>query len=459
MWQLRRSSSGTTAAVENELLQSRENQLDYQRSTSKNILELAQLQHAAAAFGSHQQLEKSHSLPVTVVNRDGSIGASLRSHGVMMNDTFANFSTHPYQAGSGSKGNPFLDHSISTMQFPTGTTVSGSIFAAASSNKHITVSAVSSTASSNKFTTSRSSEYSASFSDTDLPRQLLHHSKNSNFGGANSRAASGSSNINAEVPSTTQHANNSDRNSCQIGPSKLYRLIAAPCQDAPLNWDEILQRSLSHPHEACFFDPNAGGHVFALHRLLRRTDPPFAVVEAIMKACPRAVTRKQAVADEDNIVDVGNNSILNNMNAVVDGQPPLHEHPMDENDDINDDDAASQAQDDVDDHDDVRFEYPLAIACEWEQDNYIIRLLASSLKDANPVYRSEVLRSLDYASLPNMFVRVLLEENPCCVMERGTSSEENEGDDDDSPLEQILFWWDDPVSFCDCVSCNFCITF
>jgi len=181
-------------------------------------------------------------------------------------------------------------------------------------------------------------------------------------------------------------------------------------------------------------------------------------VEAVMKACPRAVTRKQAVVDEDDVMDEGGSSASGNINAVIideqmppqQQQPPhpLHEHlngPMDEDEDEASE-AASQppGDDDADDHDDVRFEYPLAIACEWEQDGEVVRLLASSLKKTNPVYRSEVFRSLDYASLPTHFVRILLEENPNCVLERGTSSEENEGDDDDSPLEKVLFWWDDP---------------
>jgi hypothetical protein len=181
-----------------------------------------------------------------------------------------------------------------------------------------------------------------------------------------------------------------------------------------------------------------------------------------MKACPRAVTRKQAVVDED---DVGIRGLVSGGSAnandtvllqAMDGQlpllqqqpPPLHEERPHDNDPMNDEeeeDAASQrSDDDAVNHDDVRFEYPLAIACEWEQDGEVVRLLASSLKTTNPVYRSEVFRSLDYASLPNRFVRILLEENPNCVWERGTSSEENEDDDDDSPLEKVLFWWDDP---------------
>jgi len=185
----------------------------------------------------------------------------------------------------------------------------------------------------------------------------------------------------------------------------------------------------------------------------------LAVVDAVMEACPRAVTRKQAVVDEDELVDDGRSD---NINVVMMGeqqlappppvmQPPQHplqEHPNNGNDQINDDDDddadSHRPQDEENDHDDVRFEYPLAIACEWEQDGEIVRLLASALQKTNPVYRSEVFRSLDYSSLPNHYVRILLEENPTCVMERGTSSEENEGDDDDSPLEKVLFWWDDP---------------
>ena len=276
--------------------------------------------------------------------------------------------------------------------------------------------------------------------------------------------------INTVAPSPTpqqlHHPNTNNQTTAtttpSIGPSKLYRLIASPPQDTPLDWDSILHRAISHPHEACFFDPNAGGHVFALHKLLRRTGdnnycrPPLAVVDAVMEACPRAVTRKQAVVDEDELVD---DERSDNINVVMGEQQlvpppvmqppqhPLQEHPNNDNDQINDDDDDADShrpQDEENDHDDVRFEYPLAIACEWEQDGEIVRLLASALQKTNPVYRSEVFRSLDYASLPNHYVRILLEENPACVMERGTSSEENEGDDDDSPLEKVLFWWDDP---------------
>jgi len=278
------------------------------------------------------------------------------------------------------------------------------------------------------------------------------------------------------------------------GPSELYRIIASPPQDEALDWDVVLERALSHPHEACFYDPNAGGHVYALHRLLRRTGerddddsshesssrgsrhsrrPPVEVVKAVMQACPRAVTRKQAVIDEDDLMMDGSNSSLggaqanmNNMEwraaqpnpLVRQGQaqqqnvllnlPPIGEGgdpPQDQQDE--DEGPQEGAQEDAnnsEDHDDVRFEYPLAIACECEQDGEIVRLLASHLSQTQPVYRSEVFRSLDYASLPNSVVRILLEEYAGCVLERGMNSEATEGDDDDCPLEQVLFWWDDP---------------
>jgi len=130
-------------------------------------------------------------------------------------------------------------------------------------------------------------------------------------------------------------------------------------------------------------------------------------------------------------------------------QPPNNNNPdNDQNDDDDDDDDEANPTPNQENnfHDDVRFEYPLAIACECNQSSRIIRLLASSVlqNSSNPVYRSEVFRSLDYASLPNRIVRILLEEYAGCVLERGTDSEANEGDDDDCPLEKVLFWWDDP---------------
>jgi hypothetical protein len=276
------------------------------------------------------------------------------------------------------------------------------------------------------------------------------------------------------------------------GPSELYRLIASPPPpggDPPDYWDAVLNRANEHPHEACFYDPNAGGHVYALHRLLRRTTwgeeddednddheddpedcdddrlsgrqrrrqrPPVSVVEAVMRACPRAVTRKQAVVDEDALLaqsssattrgggDDGN--VLRRMSP-----PPLPLLPAPEGDDEGGAGgrgpsrrANAEDEEDVADADDVRFEYPLAIACECQQDGEVVRLLASYLGTAAPAYRSEVYRSLDYASLPNHAVRILLEEHAGCVVERGTNSEATEGDDDDCPLEQVLFWWDDP---------------
>jgi len=293
-----------------------------------------------------------------------------------------------------------------------------------------------------------------------------------------------------------------------VGPSVLYRLIAAVGKvggggPSTTDWDAILQRARSHPHEACFFDPNAGGQVYALHRLLRRGEsccedgdccdsssssnsstcrPPVAVVDAVIQACPRAVTRKQAVIDEDGILTGmdneggsnvgimggGNGAVVNDGNnnpmewqaqaqhhqqqQQQQGQlfPPPNENlllnfpppPAAENVPAVQD--AQQPPDDDDNNDDVRFEYPLAIACECEQDGEVVRLLASYLSTTQPVYRSEVFRSLDYASLPNPVVRILLEEYAGCVLERGMNSEATEGDDDDCPLEQVLFWWDDP---------------
>ena len=284
-----------------------------------------------------------------------------------------------------------------------------------------------------------------------------------------------------------------------IGPSELYHLICAATWGIAVGWEVVLQRARTHPHEACFYDPDKGGHVYALHRLLwRRVDdeessgrkgrlrPPVAVVEAVMRACPRAVTRKQAVIDEDDNLmmngaagaggsDNNNNGMdwqgtqqmqqqqvgipaLQNMHLDIppgavgadhemQGQEQPNENiaaqPANNNDD-GDDQSDEDEEEDPPDGDDVRFEYPLAIACECEQDGEVVRLLASYLSKAKPVYRSEVFRSLDYASLSNSIVRILLEEYAGCVLERGMNSEATEGDDDDCPLEQVLFWWDDP---------------
>lgn len=473
MWQLRRGSTSSSneaaaAAADGEFLHEQRLQA---RNSSQSIMDFAPLQQQQqhpAALGiqrsSRSSLEKSRSLPV--VNRHRDLSFRLhRSNRGLKNDTFE-FASHAYQGGgaSSASSNPFLDNSImSTMRssYPTAAAAvpAGIMFAAAaaasnngsSQHSHAVSSASSSTDSSTKLTAHRNNNFA--FSDDDLPCHLLHRpNNNNNLGGGTLGHATRSQSAPSSAPPPV--TNNNGRNSCPIGPSKLYRLIASPPQDAPLDWDEILHRALSHPHEACFFDPNAGGHVFALHKLLRRTGddpncrPPFPVVEAVMKACPRAVTRKQAVVDEDNITDeLSNSASGTDNNSVADGHimPPQQQNndnaPMEEDDD---DDAPPQPQDEEEDHDDVRFEYPLAIACEWEQDGEVVRLLASSLQQTNPVYRSEVFRSLDYASLPNRFVRILLEENPNCVLERGTSSEENEGDDDDSPLEKVLFWWDDP---------------
>mmetsp|Transcript_3120 Transcript_3120/g.5693 ORF Transcript_3120/g.5693 Transcript_3120/m.5693 type:complete len:959 (+) Transcript_3120:325-3201(+) len=239
-------------------------------------------------------------------------------------------------------------------------------------------------------------------------------------------------------------------NAPQTGPSELYRLIAS---GPILDWDVILQRARSHPHEACIFNPNAGGHVYALHRLLSSGSysrrPPVAVVEAVMQACPRALTRKQAVIDDDNLTSLI--ASLDSNIATMEWQaqhgmlpnlPPIMRDQRNNNNE--DEDEELPHNDTTIDHDDVRFEYPLAIACECEQDGEVVRLLASYLSTTKPVYRSEVFRSLDYASLPNTVVRILLEEYAGCVLERGMNSEATEGDDDDCPLEQVLFWWDDP---------------
>jgi len=266
------------------------------------------------------------------------------------------------------------------------------------------------------------------------------------------------------------------------GPTELYRLIATtpPQQE---HWDVILNRAQSHPHEACFYAPNAGGHVYALHRLLRCCEdendddesgaeggrPPVSVVEAVMQACPRAVTRKQAVIDEDDLMMLDDsNGVGGESNSMgwqarqqphsnlLPNFPPVENNAMqdrpnnaaahlDNNEEVNNQPQAYPENDNTGDLDEVRFEYPLAIACECEQDGEIVRLLSSYLsKTEHLVYRSEVFRSLDYASLPNHVVRILLEEYAGCVLERGTNSEDTEGDDDDCPLEQVLFWWDDP---------------
>ncbi len=510
MWQLHRTTSGgnqAASAAEDEF--SHEQRLDQfhetmARSNLQNIMEFAnnlQQHHhhpAAAALdgnGRRRTFEKSRSLPA--VNQSHQVhNIGLHHHhasAVMKNDTFGNFSTaHQYQGGgaSASSSNPFLDNSISIMSsaFPPAV-APGIMFAASASSKsnnHISGASTSTSSSTESSTTAkhaacRSSDCSANFSDEDSSRHLLHRPSNTanSLGGGGLGNAYHSRTQSIVAPFPTPVVTYNCKNSCQIGPSKLYRLIASPPQDEPLDWDVILHRALSHPHEACFFDPNAGGHVFALHKLLRRTGddpncrPPFPVVEAVMKACPRAVTRKQAVVDEDNIAEDELSNCAGAENhlhvGLVDGQmlpPQLRPNNVNNNNNgpMEEDDAsaASQRREDEDeenDHDDVRFEYPLAIACECEQDGEVVRLLASFLQKSNPVYRSEVFRSLDYASLPNRFVRILLEENPNCVLERGTSSEENEGDDDDSPLEKVLFWWDDPdvmgmendiVSYPDC---------
>lgn len=132
-----------------------------------------------------------------------------------------------------------------------------------------------------------------------------------------------------------------------------------------------------------------------------------------MKACPRALVRKQAVREEEDF--------------MTDSTPSSTQNPQ------------PQEEDDAED---VRYEYPLSIAAEYGHTPQILRLLASSTTKS-PQYRAEVFRSLDFAMLSHETVRILLEEYAGCVLERGYS-EENEGDDDDCPLEKLLFWWDDP---------------
>ncbi|KAL7540244.1 hypothetical protein ACHAXR_009982 [Thalassiosira sp. AJA248-18] len=285
-------------------------------------------------------------------------------------------------------------------------------------------------------------------------------------------SSSESSSVSADEATTTheqqQGAPSPTPDVISTGPSELYRLIVAVSspqhqqhqqQQQQIDWEIILSRALSHPHEACFYDPNAGGHVYALHRLLRCTGgggycgrPPVSVVEAVMRACPRAVTRKQAVIDEEDLMSSsgsemgGVSSFSSNNNQVQQQQdrPGNDAAAAAAAPQPADNDAAQEEDDEQPPNEDVRFEYPLAIACECEQDGEIVRLLASYLAKTKPVYRSEVFRSLDYASLPNPVVRILLEEYAGCVLERGMNSEATEGDDDDCPLEQVLFWWDDP---------------
>ena len=224
--------------------------------------------------------------------------------------------------------------------------------------------------------------------------------------------------------------------SIQSGPSELYRLIASN----KYQWDVILQRCTTHPHEACFYDTNAGGHVYALHRLLRHTGnddddsnidieqqsntrPPVEVVEAVLLACPRAITRKQALLNEDDLMmhhavaDGTNNNNMDWQPNNLNGGGNQHQGAAEEDngDDENENEDAQQNDDEEEDnleHDEVRYEYPLAIACECQQDCDVVRLLASYLSESDPAYRSEVFRSLDYASLSSEYVRILLEEYP-----------------------------------------------
>lgn len=245
------------------------------------------------------------------------------------------------------------------------------------------------------------------------------------------------------------------------GPSELYRLIAKQPKGGAVQlsyWSTIERRARTHPHEACFYDSSAGGHVYALHRLLRTGTtngctfrPPLGVIRAVMEACPRAITRKQPLISDDNLLfsdhdgDVHGQQIRM-QNVQLEDIVMQPDNPA-QNDLLNvggaDDGSDQQSDAGGDAHDDVQYEYPLAIACECMQDCEIVRLLASSTY-AQHAYRSEVFRSLNYASLPNAIVRILLQEFPGCVLERGTNSEASEGDDDDCALEQILFWWEDP---------------
>lgn len=212
------------------------------------------------------------------------------------------------------------------------------------------------------------------------------------------------------LPSSSSNNNNTP------GPSELYRLISTPLP----NYKSILDRCQSHPHEACSFSLHAGcGHVYALHRLLRRqefdeykgeeADPNlyYEAVQEIMKACPRAVVRKQAVREEEDFMENHRSQLL----------------------------LSSREVNNVDDAEDVRYEYPLSIAAEYGHCSEILRMLAKATTES-PHYRAEVYRSLDYASLSNETVRILMEEYAGCVLERG-DSEENEGDDDDCPLEKV----------------------
>ncbi|KAL7485711.1 hypothetical protein ACHAW6_011305 [Cyclotella cf. meneghiniana] len=236
------------------------------------------------------------------------------------------------------------------------------------------------------------------------------------------------------------------------GPSELYRLISAPVS----NYPAVLSRCRSHPQEACSFSLHAGcGHVYALHRLLRRDDDddddddqgdaggkaPYEVIEAVMRACPRAVVRKQAVCEEEDFME------HNQQHTPDDPQQP-QQHYSQTNQQPRRYSARQEQEQEEEldgprDPDDVRYEYPLAIAAEYSHPPPVLRLLAKATTLAPAHYRSEVFRSLDYASLSNETVRILLEEYAGCVLERG-DSEVNEGDDDDCPLEKVLFWWDDP---------------
>lgn len=153
---------------------------------------------------------------------------------------------------------------------------------------------------------------------------------------------------------------------------------------------------------------------------------PYEVVEGVMMACPRAVVRKQAVCEEEDFMEANGGHRRSGSRQLAINPEEGEENEENPNRD-----------------EDVRYEYPLAIAAEYSHSPSVLRLLARTTTISSPHYRSEVFRSLDYASLPVETVRILLEEYALCVLERG-DSEEMEGDDDDCPLEKVLFWWDDP---------------
>mmetsp|Transcript_34013 Transcript_34013/g.62568 ORF Transcript_34013/g.62568 Transcript_34013/m.62568 type:complete len:946 (-) Transcript_34013:363-3200(-) len=440
-------------------------------SASQVSLNFAPAQH-------HQHQQRSHPLGL---NRSTSLGAlSLRrgnNNSTTMNESFRTvgpYFSHPQQAANtnanansgnnqfldltkvnansnNGSNNPFLAHPKVNNSILTAAQLTAAISAAAPLHPLLQQQQQSRMTSGGGGVPQR---YSASAVTKSRPPP----SEGSIYVASSAYYSSGDENVSSSViaPSPTPLGQlAAPDNAPQTGPSELYRLIA---QGPILDWDVILQRARSHPHEACIFNPNAGGHVYALHRLLSSGSysrrPPVAVVEAVMQACPRALTRKQAVIDDDNLTSLI--ASLDSNIATMEWQaqhgmlpnlPPIMRDQPNNNNNEDEDQQEQHPNNDTTidcDLDDVRFEYPLAIACECEQDGEVVRLLASYLSTTKPVYRSEVFRSLDYASLPNTVVRILLEEYAGCVLERGMNSEATEGDDDDCPLEQVLFWWDDP---------------